>query len=326
MALGIGGYSIALDTHDANANVNFVSHAHTDHTSGVRSKKPTISSSITRELVELRKGIRINAMELPKGVRMLSAGHMLGSTQLYIESEEHGCSMVYTGDYQMQRSPAAEAVEVEHADIVIMDSTYPFANVEFDAKEDVIRSIQSYVSKRMPSNPILFGAYSMGKAQELIAIMNQSGIEPFVCEKIAKINQIYQGNGIPLSYSTYQTPEELSAESNSFVAIVEMGKMESELVNISRSIGRRPLTAVASGFAKFQRFDTDVQFPLSDHADLKQALEYLEICSPKRVFTCGELSGSMAKNLKAHGYDARPIGSISRASNLLFASVASSAV
>ena len=34
MAISLGEYSVALDSKDDDANVNFVSHAHTDHIVG----------------------------------------------------------------------------------------------------------------------------------------------------------------------------------------------------------------------------------------------------------------------------------------------------
>jgi Cft2 family RNA processing exonuclease len=64
---------------------------------------------------------------------------------------------------------------------------------------------------------------------------------------------------------------------------------------------------VASGWAKIFKFDTDVQFNLSDHADFSQALEYINACAPKIVFTFGSNARLFAKNLVLRGYDARPL-------------------
>ena len=54
MSLTVGEYSIALDCGDPSANVNFVSHAHSDHTSGIRKNRKVIASKITKELVEYK--------------------------------------------------------------------------------------------------------------------------------------------------------------------------------------------------------------------------------------------------------------------------------
>ena len=70
---------------------------------------------------------------------------------------------------------------------------------------------------------------------------------------------------------------------------------------------KKVFTAVATGFAKMMKFQTDVQFALSDHADFSQALEYASQSSPKIIYTYGSSAATMAKNLKAHGYNASAI-------------------
>ena len=82
-------------------------------------------------------------------------------------------------------------------------------------------------------------------------------------------------------------------------------------------MNRRIFTAVATGFAMTQRFNTDVQFALSDHADFKQAIDYIEQCCPKRIYTRGQGCDIFAKNLKSEGYDACPLRKPSSIANLL---------
>ena len=44
-----------------------------------------ISSDQTGQLVECAYGVKANRVGLPENMRLLEAGHMLGSKQLYIE-------------------------------------------------------------------------------------------------------------------------------------------------------------------------------------------------------------------------------------------------
>ncbi|MDE1851739.1 MAG: hypothetical protein KGH69_03575 [Candidatus Micrarchaeota archaeon] len=311
MALHVGNYSIALDTHDPSSNVNFVSHAHSDHLSGLRKGKATLASRATIDMIEAKKGRELTVAELPEGVELLNSGHMLGSKQLYLDSKEQSCRIVYTGDYQMQRSAACEEIEVRKADILLMDSTYPYANIKFDDREEVTTSIQHYVEGRMQRSTILFGAYSSGKAQELIRICNGIGVSPLVTPNIARINEIYAKHGIALSYGAFNA-DALNGADAPFVAVVEQHRLAEVKNTVSRACKTQVLTAVASGFARMMKFDTDVQFTLSDHADFSQALEYVDRCSPEIVYTYGSGAGTLAKNLKANGCNARPIASTSR--------------
>ncbi len=302
MALHVYEHRIGLDVKDPDANINFVSHAHSDHTSAIRKNSMVLCSKITKELVEVRSKYTINMAEKPSCISLLSSGHMLGSKQLYVESEVHGCSIVYTGDYQMQKSFASEPIEIRQADVLMMDSTYPYANIVFDDREEVVTSIQRYIKYKEMSGCVAFGAYAMGKAQELIGICNDAGIEPVVDAKIARMNEVYNRNGYRLRF---QEVENVGNHFDSSVMIVTMGRLE-EVKAMAVQRNRKVFTAVATGFARMQRFYTDVQFALSDHADFEQAVEYASQASPGMIYTYGSNSATMAKNLKSHGYNAVP--------------------
>ncbi len=299
MAIHVGEYRIALDVRDPDANLNFVSHAHSDHTGGVKKNCEALCSEITRDLVQTRVGFDVKLADTPKNIKLLDSGHMLGAKQLYVETDS-GVSVVYSGDYQMQKSPVAERIEVKQACILIIDSTYPFDNVVFEEKEEVITAIQHYIRGRMDIGSVLFGAYSMGKAQELIKICNRIGVAPIVDSKIAKISDVYSKHGVKLDF-TMRDLDNGVAESDfrEPVWIVSSGKADIVKWRVS-SMNKRVFTGVATGFAKTQKFSTDVQFALSDHADFKQATEYIEQCSPKLIYTRGRGCEVFARNLKAH--------------------------
>lgn len=300
MALNVYEYNIGLDTRDPSANIDFVSHAHSDHTSAIRKNSITLCSQITKELVEARSRYPLNVAQIPRNVSLLSSGHMLGSKQLFVESQVHGCSIVYTGDYQMQKSFASEPIEIKQADIVMMDSTYPYANIIFDDRSEVVTSIQKYVHYKERMGCVVFGAYSMGKAQELIGICNDIGFEPVVDPAVAKMTNIYNRNGFRLKF---QEAQSMDAHFDSSVMIVSMHRLD-EMRFLAAGKKKNVFTAVATGFAKMQKFGTDVQFALSDHADFEQALQYAAAANPKIIYTYGSNSGVMARNLRSHGYKA----------------------
>ena len=312
MPVKLADYFVSLDTYEKKADANFISHAHADHMSGLRSSRPCLASDATMQIVEAKKGKSYKRAELPKNAKMLSAGHMLGSRQLLIDSEHYGARILYSGDYQMQSSPVAEPIETIETDILILDSTYPYPNIEFEEKEMVISAMQSYLREKLTRGPILFTAFATSKAQEIIRICNDAGIVPLASGEVCRISDIYRKNGVDLEYAAAEG-HELSSRNVIISESRNAGIIRNELAKRHS----RVFTATASGFARFMRFNTDVQFTLSDHADFKQAISYIERTSPRAIYTCGPSSETFARNLKAFGKNAYSIGSRSKVNELI---------
>ncbi|MGC9204917.1 MAG: hypothetical protein ACP5FN_01395 [Candidatus Micrarchaeia archaeon] len=310
MDLNLGGRSIALDSSSRNANTFFVSHAHSDHTSGVHKGKEILASEETIELLKARKSIELKRQAPPNGFELIDSGHILGSKQLYINSDDLGYSIVYTGDYQLQKTCVAQGIEIKHADIALIDSTYPYLKVRFDEREEVEEAIRVFANRKLEQGIVLFGAYSLGKAQEIIKILNKDNILPVVDKNISAINTVYKKFGIELEYASVYEDENLFKEvtRGNFAGIVSMNNLNDLKIALAGMHNKRIFTAVATGFAKISKFNTDVQFPLSDHADIYQAAEYIERSGAKHVYAYGSGASEMVNNLNKMGYDAKVFG------------------
>ena len=309
LSIGIDNYDIELDLGHTFSNLNFVSHAHSDHTNRARKGKEILASAETKELIEARKRIEVSLSEKPLNIELLDSGHILGSKQLFIDSPEFGYSVVYTGDYQMQESPTARKIQINQADVAIVDSTYTDPEMVLDDRGEVIDTIQYYVKNKLDRGIVIFGAYSLGKAQELIRIVNEIGITPAVSKGISRLNCVYEKFGIGLDYaSVYDSEKRFDAlVRENFVGIVETQRLNELGRKLSAVYNKRVFTAVATGWAKSYNFGTDVQFALSDHADFKQSLQYLEATSPKIVYSVGKEAKVMANNLSKFGYKAKAL-------------------
>ena len=309
MAVSINGNLVAIDCRDPDSTVNFVSHAHSDHTSGIRKSRKVIASRITKELVEARaSGKKIELAEGLSGIELPNAGHILGSKQLYASSEELGAAVLYSGDYQMDNLPVAERIELKEADILIIDSTYPDPKDVFGDRQEIVLSIQKFIKSALEKGIVLFSSYALGKAQEINRIANEIGVCPVVDKKISVINGIYSGNGVNLEYLSIDNDEAEfeSALGRNFLGISSMSNFRELASRLSGAYNKRVYTAVASGFAKNFHMGSYAQFPLSDHADFKQALEYISACSPSKIYTKGSRQNAsvFAKNLAKNGHNA----------------------
>lgn len=307
----LGGMKISLDMKEDGANIDFISHAHSDHISAAKSSSAVFASEQTSELLECAYGIKINPIRPSENVGMLEAGHMLGSRQLCVDDPSSGKRIVYTGDFQMQRSKTSEPIKVVNADCVILDSTYYEPSYAFGPKEASESRILKWAEKTLEKGIVLFSAYRMGKGQELISIFNQSNIVPVVSRRISEVNKVYEKNNIQLRYlsaneSAYDN-ECSEVMSGNFVGITESRQLQRLAAMLSRIHGRDVYTAMATGFASVMDFSTDMQFSLSDHADFPQSIEYIQASGASNIYSYGPNAIEFAKNLGRLGYDAAPL-------------------
>ena len=306
----VNGLGIALDRREPGADISFVSHAHSDHIAAMHRPTNIFASKETIELADAAYGIKASA--IGKGMpgysmQMLDSGHMLGAKQLAVADESHGTKTVYSGDFQMQKSAAAPPIRITDADVLIIDSTYPYPGIKFDDRSEVEESLVRWASRSLGNGSVLFGAYAMGKAQELIRMLNKAGVRPKVGGKIDRINAVYKANGIKLDCEPlYSESGGLTANGGNFVGVVENSEMRGLAYLLARYRGINVMTAVATGFAKTFRFSTDAQFALSDHADFAQSMEYIEATGAKKILTYGSNDRRFAKSLAMNGYDAIP--------------------
>ncbi|MCW6160713.1 MAG: hypothetical protein LVQ97_00820 [Candidatus Micrarchaeales archaeon] len=302
---------VSLDRIDSEANFDFISHAHTDHIYAVRRSKSTITSDETADLIEAAYGLNsCRVADVPEGTTMLDSGHMLGSKQLCVDSELYG-RIVYSGDFQTDAVRSAKPIEITDCDALIIDSTYPRPDVHFKDRAEVESDIIEWVEKYVDEGIVLFKSYAMGKAQELVKILNKGGIKPAVSDRISHINSVYRKHGVELEcFPLFDGGECQNGEfyDKNFVAIVESSKFAETAMALHRTYKKLVFTAVATGFAEYFRLGTDMQFGLSDHADFARSMEYIERSGAKRIFTYGKNSELFAHNLKKFGYDAEPFG------------------
>ncbi|MGD0728971.1 MAG: hypothetical protein ABR981_02750 [Candidatus Micrarchaeaceae archaeon] len=299
---------ISLDRREPNSDVDFISHAHTDHLGAAKSSKMVLASDETIQLIEQSQNMTIQNKSNGCNFQLIEAGHMLGSRQLVANDDKTGKRITYTGDFQTVRSKTSKPIDVRETDVLIMDSTYEDPLVKFDDKFEVESIIQDWTSRKLNQGIVIFSAYAMGKAQELISIFNDAGIKPVVTKKISKISKVYVDNGIKLDYASEYDPESNYEEivRDNFVGISETRNLYSLKEFLQTVHNKKVFTAMATGFAKRFSFRTDAQFPLSDHADFSQSVEYIEATSAKKVLTYGPNASSFAKNLCNDGYNAIP--------------------
>ena len=275
--------------------LSFVSHAHSDHVPRAGSGK-VLCTPETAALAGLGNycsaGMRLGSLEL----RLLNSGHMPGSSQLLLENRFR---LLYTGDLRAEGGVLCPPAQVEHCDVLIIESTFGKPFYEFPPQEEVIASMFDWVEECHASGaePVVLG-YSMGKAQELTKILS-SRFRVEVHSTVLRNNRICEALGVELgSYRPLA------------------GRCPEDRVIIAPPSAKRSMKgdyryAVVSGWALHsgtkRRYGAHAAFPLSDHSDFYSLVSFVERASPQVVYTVHGFSREFAAELRERGFYAESL-------------------
>jgi Cft2 family RNA processing exonuclease len=289
----------------------FISHAHSDHLRNHQAE--TVMTPATARIADWKKqkptqldyGKAFNVGEFE--VTAFPAGHVVGSAQFQVCD---GQTMVYTGDFKTQDTALMPGAEPIPCDELVIETTFGRPEFSFPQREEVYEQIKSWTSKKIARGQIvLLGGYAVGKAQELTLIANEyCGVTPLVHPKVKKVNDACVESGAKLGeYISLESEQGKEASRDAFVAVIPPHLFSTALLKTLESqAGRRVSACIATGWA--QTLSWIKAFPMSDHADYSQLLEYVKQAQPKRVHTVHGYASEFARSLRRLGFDAQPLG------------------
>ena len=289
---------------------SFVSHAHSDH---IASHREIIATRETASLMRLRVGGKreehILGFDEPFKadfgceVRLYPAGHIYGSAMFHATTE-HG-TLLYTGDFKLRPSLAAEPCASPRADVLIMETTFGLPRYVFPPQEKIEADIVAFCRQALADKvtPVLY-AYSLGKTQELLQIVGGAGLPVMLHANSLKMTKRYAELGMKLP------PYGLLDPRNHAGHVVIAPPMQNHLAPLTWINPKR--TAIASGWAMdsgaIYQNRCDAAFPLSDHADFPDLLAFVDKVQPKVVYTLHGFAKEFAATLRARGIEAWAIG------------------
>ncbi|MBV8586468.1 MAG: DNA ligase, partial [Verrucomicrobia bacterium] len=287
----------------------FISHAHSDH---IGDHAEVILSRPTSRLMAARlPGARIeHALEFsqPLAFRgatlsLLPAGHIYGSAQLYLQNE-HG-SLLYTGDFKLRHGQSAEPIKWRSAETLVMETTYGLPQYQFPPAAEVIADLVDFCTEAIADHavPVLFG-YSLGKAQEILAALNGSGLRILLHPSVYRLTRLYDDmlHRLPPFAAMHEQPLDGA------VLICPPGANRTRLVQKIKNRRTAVLTGWALDPGAVHRYQCDAAFPLSDHADYPDLIRYVELVAPRRVLTLHGFAREFAEDLRRQGIEAWALG------------------
>jgi Cft2 family RNA processing exonuclease len=284
-----------------------LSHAHADHVK--LSKKSTFfATQQTIDLVKKRFGeaefvpLEFNKTKKFDGfdLGLLPNGHLLGSAQALLSGD--GKDFVFTSDFRLQDSLLFSGAVPQQCETLVLETTFGSPKYVFPKQSEVVSDMVSWIKDKSKKGLVLLSGYSLGKAQELTKISNEAGAEPIVHDSIFELNNIYEKHGVKLG--KYVKLDHNLKDSS--VLIMPPQLVDKHLFATLEHFDKRKLfSALATGWEFPGAFDKI--FPLSNHADYNDLLEYVRLSDPKLILTDHGFCEEFARKLNKVGYNAKPL-------------------
>lgn len=267
----------------------YVSHGHSDHArehativatpSTARICRARFSRAAQQRVTYEEHAFNEPWTEREHRLTLFSAGHVLGSAQLMIEGE--GGRFVYTGDFKLRESLTVEPAEVKPCDVLLMECTFGRPQYVFPPRDEVAGEMVAFARGTLEAGALpLFFAYSLGKAQEAMAILGGAALPLTVHPAVATMAHVYEECGVALPpYAVY---DEATFDGGGVLIWPPGGKALPHRVR-----NKRVRTAVLTGWSIDRsagyRYGVERAFALSDHADYPALLQYVERAQPRKV-------------------------------------------
>ncbi|RLF98192.1 MAG: hypothetical protein DRN49_06285 [Thaumarchaeota archaeon] len=313
-------FSIDPQVREVKGDFILISHAHSDHIAGFRSSKVKLASHPTIKLYEAQTRRRLfnvfpaffHKQKFALGrmeIEVHNSGHILGSVQFHLK--KRASTLTYTGDFNLEDTIVTEAAKPIECDELIIDATFGHPRIEFPPRDQVYSEILYFIESSIKSGRApAFYAYSIGKAQELIALINREmNLKPIVDQEIQRVNRVYELYGFKFKTLSIKSKEAIEAIKSGSLPVIVSRKTSLrrlEIYGVSK--------AIATGLATVFPFKSyEGAFPLSNHSDFPQIVEYIERAKPKRVYTVGYFAEELAKWIELNmDLSAKPLGGFHR--------------
>lgn len=251
-----------------------ITHAHADHAraghGSVLATAETLAIMAARYGAGFARSTQVAVLGEPIGLddtimTFHPAGHVLGSAQIALE--QGGQKIVVSGDYKRQPDPTCLGFEPVRCDVFISEATFGLPIFRHpDAASEVAKLLASL--RRFPDRTHLVGAYSLGKAQRLIALIRAAGYDApiHLHGAMVRVTDLYRDFGIDMGLTPTMAESGKIALSGGIVLCPPSA--------VDDRWSRRftdPVTAFASGWmrtrARARQRGVELPLIVSDHGD-----------------------------------------------------------
>jgi putative mRNA 3-end processing factor len=291
-----------------------ITHGHSDHARAGHGS--VLATRETLDLMGLRYGDTFaGTMQAARYGERLSiggatvtfhpAGHVLGSAQVAVE--HNGLRIVASGDYKDVADPTCAPFELVKCDVFITEATFGLPVFRHGDPDGEIAKLLRSVAL-FPERAHLLGAYSLGKAQRLIALIRKAGYtQPiYLHGAIESITRYYQSRGIALGGLRAARDADKTQRAGAIVLCPPSA--------LNELWSRRfpdPVAAFASGWmrvrARGRQRGIALPLVISDHADWDGLTATITATGAGEVWVTHGQEDALVHFSMTHGLKARPL-------------------
>lgn len=291
-----------------------ITHGHSDHAraghGAVLATRATLDIMAIRlgsgfaastQAVAYGESVRLGAID----VSFHPAGHVFGSAQ--IRMADKSCVIVASGDYKREPDPTCAPFEPLPCDVFITEAT--FGLPVFRHSQTAGEIARLLASRQLfPERAHLVGAYSLGKAQRVIALLRAAGYDRpvYLHGAIERLIAFYAAQGVELGECCSVAGTDRSTLGGEIIICPP-----SAVQDLWSRKFPDPVAAFASGWMRIRAHarQRGIELPLviSDHADWCGLTETIkETRCEKLLVTHGE-ADALVHWARGEGIEAQPL-------------------
>ena len=232
------------------------------------------------------------------------AGHVPGSAQIRVEVG--GEVWVVSGDYKVEPDGLSEPFEPVRCHAFITECTFGLPVFAWMPQDQLARELNAWWASSVAAGrtPML-GAYSLGKAQRLMAMLD-GAIGPILTHgAVENTNEVLRAQGIALP-GTLRVTQDLNVKDHPTALVLAPPSALGS--SWAKKFGQVS-TGFASGWMRLRgvrrRRAADRGFVISDHADWAGLNTAIAATGAERVFVTHGYTSQFRRWLESQGYDAR---------------------
>ena len=238
-------------------------------------------------------------------IQLHPAGHVLGSAQVSVTC--NGTRIVASGDYKDAPDPTCAPFEVVSCDVFITEATFGLPVFRHGAAALEVKKLLASVAL-FPDRAHLVGAYSLGKAQRVIALIRAAGYDApiYLHGAMEKITHYYETRGVALG----ELRPVRGMKKSDLAGTITLAPPSATSDLWTRRFPD-PVAAFASGWmrvrARARQRGVELPLVISDHADWDGLTATIAATGAGEVWVTHGQEDALVHWCKTQGLAARPL-------------------